>query len=63
MFGGVDADGEGMPPDMKAKYQGVYKECDADGDGHINREELPVLFDKLTALEEEEGVLDERDEV
>ena len=24
-LGGVDADGEGMPPDMKAKYQGVYK--------------------------------------
>mmetsp|Transcript_53875 Transcript_53875/g.125690 ORF Transcript_53875/g.125690 Transcript_53875/m.125690 type:complete len:117 (-) Transcript_53875:272-622(-) len=56
MFGGDEPpeDMEPMPADVKVKYQAAYKECDADGDGLINREELPVLFDKLTALEEAE---------
>lgn len=66
MFGS-DADvpdgEEGMPADIKDKYQAVYKECDSDGDGLINREELPTLFSKLTAMEEEEGMHDEKDEV
>ncbi|CAE7671678.1 ptprf [Symbiodinium sp. CCMP2592] len=66
MFGS-DADvpdgEEGMPADIKEKYQAVYKECDSDNDGLINREELPTLFSKLTAMEEEEGMHDEKDEV
>ncbi|CAE6964018.1 ptprf [Symbiodinium natans] len=62
MFGSdADApDEEGMPEDIKAKYQAVYKECDSDGDGLINREELPTLFNKLTLMEEEEGMHDEK---
>mmetsp|Transcript_96383 Transcript_96383/g.133671 ORF Transcript_96383/g.133671 Transcript_96383/m.133671 type:complete len:115 (-) Transcript_96383:212-556(-) len=66
MFGS-DADvpdgEEGMPADIKEKYQAVYKECDSDSDGLINREELPTLFSKLTAMEEVEGMHDEKDEV
>ena len=54
MFGGEADDMEEMPEDIKQQYKSVYQECDANADGLIDRQELPTLFDKLSALEDAE---------
>ena len=62
MFGG-EADEADWPEDIKKEYSATFKDCDKDQDGLISREELPTLFDKLTAMEDMEEEREGNDEI
>ncbi|CAK9052127.1 unnamed protein product [Durusdinium trenchii] len=63
MFGGEEGGEDDWPEDIKQSYKATYKECDVDGDGLINRQELPTLFEKFSALEDAEDEKEESDEI
>eukprot|EP00438_Fugacium_kawagutii_P028521 Skav226750 [mRNA] locus=scaffold3942:68858:72679:- [translate_table: standard] len=50
--GEAEEDLEAWPEEIQKQYKDTFKECDADGDGQISREELPKLFEKMSNLED-----------